>query len=83
MTARRLTSAAILALLVLALALPYTGIGRRGNERETRLDARSPALAIGRRLPELGLEDLSGRPLRLEDFRGKRVLLTFERSVDW
>lgn len=83
MTARRLASAAILALLLLTLALPYTGIGRRGNEETTRLDARSPALAIGRRLPELGLEDLSGRPLRLEDFRGTPVLLTFERSVDW
>ena len=83
MKARWVATAAIGLLVLLTLLLPYTGIGRRGSEAETRLDARSPALAIGDRLPELGLEDLSGRPVRLEDFRGHPLLITFERSVDW
>ncbi|MDJ0852571.1 MAG: hypothetical protein QNK04_29735 [Myxococcota bacterium] len=83
MRARWLATGGIVLLVLLTLALPYTGIGRRGSESETRLEVVSPALAIGRRLPELGLEDLVGRPLRMKDFRGRPVILTFERSVDW
>jgi cytochrome oxidase Cu insertion factor (SCO1/SenC/PrrC family) len=80
---RWLSTAGIGALLLLTLALPYTGMGRRGNEDAARLDSTSGALAIGKQLPELGLEDLEGRPLGLEDLRGHPVLITFERSVDW
>ncbi len=83
MTARGLATLGIALLVLLTLALPYTGIGRRGSEDRTRLDAHSPALAIGGRLPELGLQDLAGRALRLEEFRGQPLLVTFERSVDW
>jgi peroxiredoxin len=38
---------------------------------------------IGQPLPDLALLDLDGRPMDLEALRGHRVLITFERSVDW
>jgi cytochrome oxidase Cu insertion factor (SCO1/SenC/PrrC family) len=79
---RWLATAGIALLFVLNLALPYTGIGRRGSERALRADAALP-VGVGERLPPLVFEDLDGQPVRLADLRGHRVLLTFERSVDW
>jgi peroxiredoxin len=38
---------------------------------------------VGERLPDFELLDLEGEPVRLSDLRGHRVLLTFERSLDW
>jgi peroxiredoxin len=38
---------------------------------------------VGERLPELSLQDLVGNPISLAKFRGQRVVLTFERSLDW
>jgi peroxiredoxin len=38
---------------------------------------------IDQPLPDLALLDLDGRPMDLEALRGHRVLITFERSVDW
>jgi hypothetical protein len=73
----------ILGLIALALALPATSIGRRGIEAASRVDAPTPALALGRPLPELDLIGLNGAPVKLAELRGHRVLLTFERSVDW
>ncbi|WP_127477939.1 peroxiredoxin family protein [Sulfurivermis fontis] len=36
-------------------------------------------LAAGNRAPEFSLPDLDGRPVRLTDFRGRKVLLVFFR----
>jgi hypothetical protein len=38
---------------------------------------------IGQSLPPLELRGLDGRRYTREDLLGRRVLLTFERSVDW
>lgn len=82
--AARWAATAVIALLfVLNLALPSTDIGRRGSEAAPRADAPGALGAIGARLPALELVDLDGAPVGLADFEGKRVLLTFERSVDW
>jgi cytochrome oxidase Cu insertion factor (SCO1/SenC/PrrC family) len=79
---RLLASIPILALLWIVAILPTTSLGRRGSEARARADV-TPAIAIGEPLPALALQDLDGNPYRLEALRGKRVLLTFERSVDW
>jgi cytochrome oxidase Cu insertion factor (SCO1/SenC/PrrC family) len=74
---------AIGALLVLAVWLPDTSIGRRGSDPELRSDVPGAVGEVGRRLPDFTLPDLDGTPVTLSDLRGHRVLLTFERSVDW
>jgi len=79
---RWLWTLVIAALLALTVALPYTGLGRRGQEAALRRDV-DTALELGRKLPPLVFEDLEGRPVRLDDLVGHRVLITFERSVDW
>jgi len=80
---RWLATLAILGSLALAIFIPQTSLGRRGTEKTVRADVPGAFGQIGESLPELGLTDLDGRPLRLADLRGHRVLLTFERSVDW
>ena len=70
-------------LVLLDLALPSTPMGRRGPEAQARSDVDGARGLPGETLPELSLTDLSGEPVDLFEFRGKRVLLTFERSVDW
>jgi cytochrome oxidase Cu insertion factor (SCO1/SenC/PrrC family) len=73
----------IAALLALDLLIPKTSLGRRGTEAAVRADVPSAAGAVGETFPAFTLQDLYGRPVSLSDFRGQRVLLTFERSVDW
>ena len=80
---RWLATIAIASLLLLDLFLPSMPLGRRGNEALLRADVPGAVGAVGERLPAFRLDDLEGRPVRLADFRGRRVLLTFERSVDW
>jgi peroxiredoxin len=80
---RILGTLVILALLVLAIGLPYTSLGRRGSEAAPRRDAPDAVGTVGERLPKLSLEDLDGKPVSLADFRGQRVVLIFERSLDW
>ena len=80
---RWLATLAIAALLLLTALLPSTSIGRRGVEAELRADIPHAVGAVGERLPDFTLPDLEGTPVRLADFRGHPVLLTFERSVDW
>ncbi len=82
MIGRILATLVIAALLILDLALPSTGIGRRGTS-PARSDVPSAVGEIGKPLPEFALPDLDGQVVRLSDLRGHRVLLTFERSVDW
>jgi peroxiredoxin Q/BCP len=35
------------------------------------------ALAVGKRAPDFTLPDQEGRPVKLSDFKGKRVVLFF------
>ncbi len=80
---RWIGTAAIVGLLLLDVVLPSTSLGRRGNEPALRADIPGAVGAVGERLPDFTLADLEGEPVRLSDFRGRQVLLTFERSVDW
>ena len=70
-------------LLLFTLVLPWTGVGRRGSDGEVRSDIEGAVGRLGETLPRIELLDLEAEPLRLEDLQGHRVLLTFERSVDW
>jgi len=80
---RWLGSLLIVALFALNLALPSTQMGRRGTDPEPRADIASAKLRVGDRMPDLELTTIDGTRLRIADFRGKRILITFERSVDW
>ena len=80
---RWLATAGILLLLALDGALPSTPVGRRGNDAQVRADVASASVRVGEKLPDFELRDIDGTPLRLADLRGQRVLITFERSVDW
>lgn len=80
---RWLATTVIAGLLVLVWLLPGTSLGRRGSERAIRADAATAIPREGGVLPDFELNDIDGSPVRLADFRGKRVLITFERSLDW
>ena len=82
MILRALATIVLLGLFGLNLLLPSTSIGRRGSEMLVRQDVTS-ALVLGRSLPPLELVGLDGREVTGDDLLGHRVLLTFERSVDW
>jgi cytochrome oxidase Cu insertion factor (SCO1/SenC/PrrC family) len=80
---RWLATAGIAALFALNLALPSLPIAKQGAEASVRSEASDAVAAPGRPLPAFELVDLDGAPIRLADLRGHRVLLTFERSLDW
>ena len=80
---RWLVTLAIGGLLLLVIVLPYTGLGRRGSDPRLRADVEGAVGRHGEILPDFTLPDLDGVPVRLSELRGLRVLLTFERSVDW
>ena len=82
MILRALASLVLLALLGLNILLPSQPVTARGPENRVRNDVET-ALAIGSSLPPFELRDLGGRVHTREDLLGHRVLLTFERSVDW
>lgn len=82
MILRTLASLVVLALLGLNFLLPSQPITARGPENRVRNDVET-ALALGQTLPPLELRGLDGKVLTREDLAGHRVLLTFERSVDW
>lgn len=49
-----------------------------------KADVPTAAGEIGDRLPDFTLPDIDGRPVALSQFvHSSRVLLTFERSLDW
>ena len=83
MMARWIATALIAALLVLDLLLPGTSLGRRGTEALARADITDAVGEVGQPLVDFALVDLDGQRFRLADLRGRRVLLTFERSLDW
>ncbi len=74
---------AIFALIGLAVLLPRTGIGRRGNETTVRAHVGDRAGRVGEPLADFALANLAGEIVQLADLRGQLVLLVFERSVDW
>lgn len=80
---RWLGSLVIVVLLALVWALPSTEMGRRGTDPDPRSDVESATLRVGAMMPDLALTTIDGTRMRIADFRGKRVLITFERSVDW
>lgn len=82
MILRGLASLVLLALLGLNFLLPSQPLTARGPENRVRHDI-ATGLAIGNSLPSFELKDLAGRVHTREDLSGSRVLLTFERSVDW
>lgn len=82
MILRGLASLVVVGLLVLNLLMPSAAVTARGPENRVRSDVVTD-LAIGQSLPPLELHDLQGRVHTREDLLGHRVLLTFERSVDW
>ena len=73
----------ILAVGLLVIVSPGTDIGRRGSEAAARNEAPSGWASVGQPLPALALQHLDGTPFDLTSLAGHRVLLTFERSVDW
>ena len=82
MILRGLASLVVVTLFALNLMLPISEMTARGRENAVREDVESH-LAVGQALPELSLFDLDGRHYSREDLLGHRVLITFERSVDW
>ena len=73
----------IVAIGALVWVAPDTAIGRRGSEAKARNEAPDAFAAVGEELPALALQHLDGTPFDLSSLAGHRVLLTFERSVDW
>ena len=82
MILRTIATVALLGLFGLNLFLPSTSMGRRGSEMLVRQDV-SSELVVGKPLPPLELVGLDGSKVTRDDLLGHRVLLTFERSVDW
>jgi hypothetical protein len=82
MILRGLATLVLMALLGLNLFLPISSFGHRGSEDKVRTDVAS-RLLVGQRLPPLELLGFDGRTYTQKDLLGHRVLLTFERSVDW
>ncbi|MFQ5699822.1 MAG: hypothetical protein ACE5IL_16285 [Myxococcota bacterium] len=70
-------------LLILDLALPSTPLGRRGSDPQVRHDVAGAVGQVGQPLPDLTWTTLEGERVSLADFRGHRLVLTFERSLDW
>jgi cytochrome oxidase Cu insertion factor (SCO1/SenC/PrrC family) len=82
MILRSLASLVLIALFGLNWMLPSLPGMARGPENRIRADV-STGLALGQSLPPFSLTGLDGREYTLDDLLGHRVLLTFERSVDW
>jgi peroxiredoxin len=80
---RALATVVIVALFLLNWMLPSTGLLRRGVDPEVRVDVEASSIRVGEPLPDATLFDLRGVPVGLSDLRGNRVLLVFERSIDW
>jgi cytochrome oxidase Cu insertion factor (SCO1/SenC/PrrC family) len=80
---RVLATVAIVGLLALDLALPRLEMLRQGPDLVARADVEAAVPRVGEPMPDFTLPDLDGVPVTLSDLRGHRVLITFERSVDW
>lgn len=82
MILRGLASLVVVGLFGLNMMLPTAAVTARGKENLVRADFASQ-LAIGRKLPDLELFGFDGQRVTSKDLLGHRVLITFERSVDW
>jgi len=80
---RWIATAIIALLFVLNLALPSTSMGRRGSDTQARNDIPLAAGEIGQPIPSFRLTSISGETIDSSQLLGHRVLLIFERSVDW
>lgn len=80
---RWIATGIIVILFVLDLALPSTSLGRRGTEDQVRSDVIGVDKQIDMELPLLKMLTLSGHLVSTDELIGHRVLLIFERSVDW
>jgi cytochrome oxidase Cu insertion factor (SCO1/SenC/PrrC family) len=80
---RWLGTVAILFLLVVVGRPSPPGMRQGAEAGAARADVPGAVGKLGERLPDFELRQLDGTPLRLVDLRGHRVLLTFERSLDW
>ena len=80
---RWIATAIIALLFILNMALPSTSIGRRGTEAEARRDYPGQFGEIGDKLPRFHLVNIDGESIRSTDLLGHKLLLIFERSVDW
>ena len=83
MIVRILATLVILALLGFDAMLPNLEMSQMGKDPVARSDVRDAVAQVGEPLPDFTLPDLDGVPVTLSDLQGQRVLLTFERSVDW
>lgn len=69
-----------IALLLIVATMDH----RFRGSTEVRADVPSAVGALNGRLPDFTLPDIDGKPVSLSQFYGSsRVLLTFERSLDW
>ena len=80
---RWISTVFLLLLMALVVGAQFTGIGRRGSETAARQELPGALLKVGDSVPALALQHLDGTPFDLASLQGHRVLLTFERSVDW
>ncbi len=83
MIGRILATLVIVTLLGVDWALPRLDMSRMGRDPVARSDVRSAVPEVGQPLPDFTLPDIDGVPVTLSELQGYRVLLTFERSVDW
>jgi len=65
--------------LILGLAVLAAALGGYAQHLNRPVDTPSPSL-LGQSLPPLVLPDLDGKPHRLDDYRGRRMLLNFWAS---
>ncbi len=70
------SAAAIFAVAIVAMAVVGCGGSGGGSASSARLDAQG-TISPPKPAPEIALRDWTGRPVRLSQYRGKAVLLTF------
>ena len=72
------------AICVLLLFVVATMSRNYHSSREVKADVATAVGQIGGHLPDFTLPDINGTPVSLSQFvHSSRVLLTFERSLDW
>lgn len=61
-----------LCILIIAFCLPGCEEKPRSRQR-----APGPEALIGSQVPEIAADDLQGKPLKLSDYRGRVIVLSF------